>query len=158
MWLFALQVAKQVQKNLLITYILYDQVWWSNIKQFLSCSEIYNWTFMQTNYWCHQLFHIHLSFWIRKVWKGRGKITKSWISRERKELFRWNQKHFSQFLKGYHLVKKHSGHKRSEYLLNSPSLSNVTASEQLVIWDLNILPFWNFLLMFNTMLQQLLHI
>ena len=39
-------------------------------------------------------------------WKGRGKITKIWISRERRELFRWNQKHFSQFLKGYYLVKK----------------------------------------------------
>ena len=38
-------------------------------------------------------------------WKGRGKITKIWISRERKELSRWNKKHLSQFLKGYYLVR-----------------------------------------------------
>ena len=38
-------------------------------------------------------------------WKGRGKITKIWKSRERKELFRWNKKHLSQFLKGYYLVR-----------------------------------------------------
>ena len=25
---------------------------------------------------------------------------------ENEKLFRWNKKHFSQFLKGYHLVKK----------------------------------------------------
>ena len=76
---------------------------------------------MQANPWHHKLFHIHLFFWIWEVWKGRGKITtKIWISRERKELlkitkiwisqewkelFRWNKKHFSQFLKGYNLVK-----------------------------------------------------
>ena len=41
---------------------------------------------------------------------------KTWISWERKELFRWNKKHFSQFLKGYRLVEnknliKNSGHK-----------------------------------------------
>ena len=35
-----------------------------------------------------------------------GKNTKIWISRERNELFRWNKKHFSQFLKRYHLAKK----------------------------------------------------
>ena len=42
--------------------------------------------------------------------------TKIWISRERKELFRWNKKHFLWFLKGYHLMRnkiliKNSGHK-----------------------------------------------
>ena len=31
--------------------------------------------------------------------------TKSWISGEQKERFRWNKKHFSQFFKGYHLEK-----------------------------------------------------
>ena len=59
--------------------------------------------------WRHKLFYFHLFFWIWKVWKGRGKITKIWISREWKEPFRWNKKHFSRFLKGYHL--KNSGHK-----------------------------------------------
>ena len=65
------------------------------------CLQIYASQFMH-----HKLFHFHLSFWIWKVWKGRGKITKIQISRERKESFRWNKKRFSQFLKGYHLVKK----------------------------------------------------
>ena len=41
-----------------------------------------------------------------KCGKEGKKITKMWISWERKELFRWNKKHFSQLLKGYHLVKK----------------------------------------------------
>ena len=50
--------------------------------------------------------HFHLSFWIWKVCKGRGKNLKIWISWERKERLKWNKKHFSQFLKDYHLVKK----------------------------------------------------
>ena len=101
-----LQVMKQVHKNFFISYILPDQVWRFNIKQFLSYSKNCTWKLMQTNSWQHKLFHFHLSFWIWKVWKGRGKITKIWISRERKKLFRWNKNHFSQFLNGYHLVKK----------------------------------------------------
>ena len=31
---------------------------------------------------------------------------KVWLSKERKELFRWNKKHFSSLFKGYHLLKK----------------------------------------------------
>ena len=82
-----------------------DQVWWYNIERFLSYSKIYIWKFMQANSW-HKLFHFRLSFWIWNVWKVREKITKIWISRERKELFRWNKKKKSYFLKGYHLAKK----------------------------------------------------
>ena len=51
---------------------------------------------MQASSW-HKLFHFHLLFWIWKVWKGRGKITKIWISQEWKELFQWNKKHFWVF-------------------------------------------------------------
>ena len=51
--------------------------------------------FMQTKSWHHKFFHFYLPFWIWKEWKGREKITKNWISREQKELFRWNKKHFS---------------------------------------------------------------
>ena len=101
-----LQVMKQVHKNFFISYILPDQVWRFNIKQFLSYSKNCTWKFMQTNSWQHKLFHFHLSFWIWKVWKGRGEITKTWISRKRKEFFRSNKKYFSQFLKVYHLVEK----------------------------------------------------
>ena len=101
-----LQVMKQVHKNFFISYILPDQVWRFNIKQFLSYSKNCTCKLMQTNSWQHKLFHFHLSFWIWKVWKGRGEITKTWISRKRKEFFRSNKKYFSQFLKVYHLVEK----------------------------------------------------
>ena len=33
-------VTKQIQKNSFISYVLSDQVWWCNIKQFLSYSKI----------------------------------------------------------------------------------------------------------------------
>ena len=92
-WPVALQVMKQVQKHSFISYVLSDQVWWCNIKRFLSYSKNYICKFMQANLW-HKLFHFHLPFWIWTVWKGREKITKNWISRERKELFQLNKKHF----------------------------------------------------------------
>ena len=44
-----------------------------------------------------------LKQWLTGRKRGEDGNTKMWISRERKELFRWNKKHFSQFLKGYHL-------------------------------------------------------
>ena len=37
---------------------------------------------------------------------GEGGNTKIWLSREGKELFRWNKKYLSSFLKDCHLVKK----------------------------------------------------
>ena len=82
-------------KKFLYSYILSDQVWWQNVKQVLSYSINYIFKFMQVNSWYNTFFHFHFSFWIWKVWKGREKITKTWISRERKELFRWNKKYFS---------------------------------------------------------------
>ena len=99
-------VTGALHKNFSISYIWSDQVCWCNIKWFLSYSKNYTCKLMQANSWRHILFYFHLFFWIWKVWKGRGEITKSWISRERKKLFRWNKKHFSQFLKGYHVAKK----------------------------------------------------
>ena len=36
------------------------------------------------------------------------------MSRERKELFGWNKKHPSKFLKGYHLVKKYKIDKKQQ--------------------------------------------
>ena len=83
------------------SYILSDPVWWFNIKRFLSYSKNYTCKFMEANSWHHKLFHFHLSFWIWKVWKGREKITKIWISREREELFRWNKKHFFAVFEGF---------------------------------------------------------
>ena len=93
-----------ISKKLFISFLLWDQVWWCSIKWFLSYSKTYICKFMQANSW-YKLFHFHLFFWIWNRWKGRGKITKIWLSREWKELFRWNKKDFSQFLKGVHWVK-----------------------------------------------------
>ena len=38
--------------------------------------------------------------------RGEDGDTTIWISWKRKELFRWNKKHFSELFKGYHSVKK----------------------------------------------------
>ena len=92
--------------NKINCYILSDQVWSCNVKQFLRYSKNCIFKFMEVNSWHHKLFHFYLSFWIWKVWKGSKKITKNGIYRERKELLRWNKKYFSYFLKGYHLTKK----------------------------------------------------
>ena len=91
--LFRLQ--KKFRKiPLLVIYYLtkFNDVY--NVKWFLSYSKNYVCKFMQANSWHHELFHFHLPFWIWKMWKRREKITKIWISWERKELFRWNKKHF----------------------------------------------------------------
>ena len=46
-----------------------------------------------------------LKEWLTGRKRGKDKNTKTWISRERKDLFRWNKKHLPLF-KGYNLVKK----------------------------------------------------
>ena len=59
--------------------------------------------------WCHKLWDsswVNLKKWLTREKIGEDKNTKDWISREQKEIFRWNKKHFSRFLKDYHLVKK----------------------------------------------------
>ena len=63
----------------------------------MSYSKNYICKFMEANLWHHKLLHFHLPFWIWKVWKGREKITKIWISQKRKEFFRWSKKHFYSF-------------------------------------------------------------
>ena len=78
---------------LLLMYYIPDQVWWCNIKSFLSYSKNYICYFMQANSW-RKLLYFCLSFWVWKVWKRREKNTKIWISWEQKELFRWNKEHF----------------------------------------------------------------
>ena len=74
--------------------IYYDQIWWCNIKQFLTYSKNHICKFMQANSWHHKLFHFHFPFWIWKLMKGRKTYIKIWIPRERKELFRCNKKDF----------------------------------------------------------------
>ena len=79
--------------SLVIYYLtkFYDVI----IKRCSSYSKNYTWKFMQANSWHHKLFLLHFSFWIRRVCKGRGKITKSWISPEQKEIFKLNKTFFS---------------------------------------------------------------
>ena len=60
---------------------------------------------MQANSWHHKLFQFHLSFWIWEVWKGRKKLQK-FEYLENESSFLDEIKNISQFLKGYHLVKK----------------------------------------------------
>ena len=74
-------------RNIPLFIMLSDQVWWCNVKQFLSYSRNYICKFMQVSWWYHKLFHVHLPFWIWNLWKGE-KITKNLI-------FRWNKKHIS---------------------------------------------------------------
>ena len=57
-------------KTFLYSSIPCDQVWWYNVKQFLSYSKNYICKFMQGSSWHDKLFHLYFSFWIWKVWKG----------------------------------------------------------------------------------------
>ena len=62
------------------------------------------------------IFYQSLKQWLTEGKRGEDGNAKIWISGEQKELFRWNEKHFSKFLKDYHLVRnkilmKNSGHK-----------------------------------------------
>ena len=66
----------RLQKNAFISYMLVDEIWWYNIKQFLIYSKNSSCKFMQANSWHHKLLHFYLAFWIWKVWKGREKILK----------------------------------------------------------------------------------
>ena len=77
--------------------MIIHHVRWCNVMQLLSYFKSSVCKFLQANSWHHKLFYFHSAFCVRKVWKGREKMTKNWISRERKELFRWNGKNFSYF-------------------------------------------------------------
>ena len=77
---------KTISEKAVISYVVSDQVWWCNIKRFLSYSKNYICKFLQASPWHHKLFYFHLSIWIWKVWKVKEKITKLWISQEQKEL------------------------------------------------------------------------
>ena len=63
---------------------------------------------MMTSQSLRFIFHHSLKHWLtgRKRWQDGN--TKTWISQEWKELFRWNKKHFSKFLKCYHLMNQSS--------------------------------------------------
>ena len=91
-------------KNLIfISCILSEQVWWCNIKQFLSYSKKYNCKFMQANSWHHKLFHFYLSFWSGKCGKEDEKLQEFEYLENEKSFLDEIKKHFSQ---GSHLVKR----------------------------------------------------
>ena len=71
---------------------------------------------MQANSW--QIIPLPFVLLNLESVERRGKITKIWISGEWKELFRWNKKHFSTFLKGYHLTKKNKNLIKQTQVLN----------------------------------------
>ena len=83
---------KQVQENSFISYVLSDQVWWCNIKLFLSCTKI-----TSANL-CKPIYDINYSTSICPfVSKKCGKEGKKLQKFKYLELFRWNKKHFSVF-------------------------------------------------------------
>ena len=101
------RIIKNSEKNLtLFNQSLLMEVWWCNIKWFLSYSKNYICKFMQANSWHHKLFHFHLSFWVWKVLKGRENISKILISREPKELLNRNKKTFFIVFGGLSFGKK----------------------------------------------------
>ena len=85
-----LHVAKQVEKNSFISDVLPDEVWFCMMKRCLS------YTFANYTSQFLTLYIIPLSFVLlnQESVERKGKITKIWISQERKELFRWDKKHF----------------------------------------------------------------
>ena len=79
--------------SFLVIYYISDQVWWYNIKWFLSYSKNYASKFVQS---IHDIINYSTSifpFEYGKCGKEGGKSQKNWISWERIELLRWN-KHF----------------------------------------------------------------
>ena len=87
-------------KNFFISYILYDQGWWCNTKQFLSYSKYCTCKFMQANSWHRKLFYFHLSLWIWKVWKEEKLQKFEYLENEKSILD--EIKNIFQFLKGYY--------------------------------------------------------
>ena len=77
------------------------------------------WSYLHS--WCHKLLRFILDQSLKQCLTGRkreeDRNTKIWIPQEWKELFRWNKKHFSYFLKGYHLVKNKNLIKNSRHKL-----------------------------------------
>ena len=66
-----------------------------------------------------------LKQWLTGRKRGEDGNLKIWISWERKELFRWNKKHFSWFLKGYHLAKNKK---------NDKKIADISFKYKLCLW------------------------
>ena len=86
---------KHFQKNSSVFYILSDQVWWCNVKQFLVIAKIVSADLCKS---IHDIVNYSTSICPSESGKCEEegkKIQKKWISWEQKELFRWNKKQLS---------------------------------------------------------------
>ena len=117
----------QGQKKSFISYALSEQLWWCNIKRFLSYSKNYICIFMQANSW-HKLFHFHLPFWIWKVWK-RKKLQK-FEYLEKEKSFLDEIKTFFIVFKGLLLL----GEKKKNKKQQTQALSNCNWPNGLTKW------------------------
>ena len=127
-WFFYQTVPYLILKRQSFNVTLFDYGW---ALRFMSISLVDFCLFMKWLFSQDIKQNVLLSFYLDrwhhfsrkqpKQWLTRRKTREDeniliWISRERKELFRWNKKHCSQFPKNYHLVKnknfiKNSGQK-----------------------------------------------
>ena len=73
-----------------------------------------------------------LKQWLTERKRGEDENRKILISREGKELFRWTKKHFSEFLKGYHLL-------RNKNLIKNSGLKLQVCFSYVIAWDV----IWN---------------
>ena len=116
-------------------YILSDQVWWCNTKQLSSYFKNYICKFMQAYSWHHKLFHLHLSFCIWKVWKGREKIQKFEYLENEKSFLDEIKNTFLSFWraiiwsKNKNLIKKIAGTSFKKVNLHQLSLHQSKASD-----------------------------
>ena len=82
----------------IIRYLLSDQVWWCNTKRFSGYSKNYNCKFMQASSWHLSYSNSICPFESGKYGKEGEELQKiEYLKNE--EVFRWNKKKFSQFLK-----------------------------------------------------------
>ena len=85
------RLQKQVRKIILLLIYYLTQVWWCNTKWFLSCSKKIHLLIYASQLITSELIPLSsvlLNLEMERNWK------KNWISRDWKELFRSNKKHF----------------------------------------------------------------
>ena len=95
--------------------------------------------FMQVSFRHHKLFYFHLSFWIWKVWKGRGKKYKKWNILRTKKAFTMKEKTFFIVFEGLSIGEKKTKIKKM-------ADTSLTFFFEYCYFKKNQENFWNFLL------------
>ena len=73
----------------------YQSEWWTVYRQFQTkCVIEFLFRQLMTSWTLRFIFDHPLKQWPTGRKRGKDRNTKNWISREWKELFRWNKKHF----------------------------------------------------------------